>query len=575
MNNSQQETIQILLEKGFLLIQGKLYKQATQKIEEASRIDVQFVRQAVTQKFDLCYQSDDHEGVLALGKFLLEKDPQDFQLTTKIGNAYRKLSNSSKATEYYQNALQLNPSYELGQLNLAACCSQVDKYDLDIQQSVLQFKELSEALLPTYFNKPEPWDILKKKIGIRCRTRHLGQIQLLLKKQQQLLLANDQERATQLEIKIAALKKNFGKANFQEIRSFLEQMAKVYEANLTDKNNKALWGYVTFNLGLLTLKYGEPRAALSILNQLKLGQSKLDNLDLLLALAKNQGKEVEASIQILEMELQKKPNNRYLNVNLGLLYRNQNNPVKSIQYLLKTAELLERSEGIYCISKITAKASSYFSTSLWDKALKLYLEVTQEKDSVKSWSRIGQCYMELNQHEEAVDAFVQIKRFAEKSKQGRVQLKEAHNLYVEKAELFKGDAKYVEAIKFFEYALKLQRHPKTLRLAAEIYKKLKRKEQAEAYFRESQGLSQSQMEGRQKQRRRKLYEKGLACITAGKIGEAKSYLEEAFKIDETNKETFLLLIKVLKALKQPRAQQLTMTRWQQAMSRLQKRLEDD
>ena len=61
--------------------------------------------------------------------------------------------------------------------------------------------------------------------------------------------------------------------------------------------------------------------------------------------------------------------------------------------------------------------------------------------------------------------------------------------------------------------------------------------------------------------------KAKAKIKSGKLGVAQQCLEDAFLLDEGNKDTFLLYAGVLKALKQPRALQILITRWKGANER--------
>ncbi|MCP4297935.1 MAG: hypothetical protein GY786_20295 [Proteobacteria bacterium] len=560
-----------ILEEGFLLARGKLFKKAAEKLDEALKLDSQFSRQKILLELEDSLKQKDHESALTLGECIFKQGSEnDVSLAIKIGNSYRHLFHPDKAKHYYELVLRKDENNELALLNLAACLNNVQKYDLEIKEMVKPFDELEGFYFPDYFDKPARWLEVLKKVGSSCRARHLIRLQQMQHLHKDMILKGQSQKAEQLGKGLEKLKRNIGKPEYSELRAYLTQKISGFDNISVDKKQRTIWGFYTYNLALCALQNGDVQQASESLSNLRQHNSKLDNQDLLLGIMKAEGNGNKVAIEHFEQVLSKAPTNRYLNVNLGILNRKERNSLESVQYFIKTSELLQASDGIYSLQKILTKADTYYKAEIWPRALKLFLIVAKEKDIVKLSANIGHCYFSLEEYDKAMEAYLDIDRFAKDSKQGKGKLKEAGELFRDKAKLHAYAANHQKAVIFYEYALKLNQSPKLLEETSKSYERIKQPERVAELKKARDLLMIKNHENRQDKHKNYLIKKGKAKMKSGKLGIAQKCLEEAFSMDECDKSIFLLYATILKKLKQPRALRIIVSRFQNA-NELQKR----
>ncbi len=557
-----------ILEEGFLLIRGKLFKKAAEKLNEALNLDSQFSRQEILPELEESLKQKDYESTLTLGECIFNQGSEDdASLAIKIGNSYRHLFHPEKAKRYYELVLKKDENNELALLNLAACLNDVQKYDLEIKEMVKPFEEVEDFYFPDFSDKPVLWSEVLKKVGSSCRARQLVRLQQMQHLHKDMMLKGQNQKAEQLGNDLKKMKNNVGKPEYFDLKTYLKQKISGFDNTSLDKKKRAMSGFYTYNLALCALQNGDVQQASESLTNLRQQKSKLDNQDLLLGLLKARGKGNKAAIEYFEQILSKAPTNRYLNVNLGILHRKERNSLESIQYFIKTSELLQSSDGIFGLQRILTKADTYFKAEMWPKALKLFLAVAKEKDIVKLSANIGQCYFSLEKYDKAMDAYLDIERLAKDSKQGKGKLKEACERFRDKAKLHAYAANHQKAVIFYEYALKLNQSPKLLEETSESYERIKQPERVAELKKARDLLMMKNQENRQDKHKNYLIRKGKAKMKSGKLGVAQKCLEEAFSMDECDKAIFLLYATILKKLKQPRALRTAVTRFQNANER--------
>ena len=454
-------------------------------------------------------KDDNHEAIRAIGIALLKTRESDCELLNSIGNSARKLKDYKQANHFYRLALKHDNSYFKAFLNLSATLGQVEKYDYEVKESLKRFENVKNFFLPEFKN-----DLTFDK------NKNFEQICASLR---------------------LAIKENWKKQSITEGQLILQKDI--------------------FNLGLYALSQKKADLALENFHKLKKQKSKITYVDMLILLAESQKSETaDDVIEKLVILHKETPNDRYINGNLGLLYKKNGNTLLANKYFLICSSLLDKSEGFFSIAALARLADEKFQQTDYSKALPLYNKVSLELDEISIWEKIGDLNFMLNNNSEATKAFREIERLDPKSSIASYKLKKIYHSYVKKADELKKEAKFSQASVLLERALEIDRPPKLLENLANTLKRIKEFDKAEKLLDEARETKIKFKQREIENERSHLFNKGKDYMKNKDFTLAIEALESASRL-RMDKDIFMYLAHIYKGLKMTRALQSLLTRW--------------
>ncbi len=551
--------------KGLFLIRGKLYKQAIAEFTRALEENREVVAQKLLDTYSEYSKTDDDEAILSLGLVITKIKDDDCELFNALGNCARRLKNFPKANELYRKALRIDRSFSMAFYNLAASMGKVNKFDLEVKKSIDQFGDPDDCILPEYLNDPEIVNKFIRQINAR-REKQSEQIQTLIQKKEEKLKRQEVEGVKKLVHRIESEEKKLKEPIQPAVYAHLRQVIKKTWKQLSIEQSRMTLQGNRFNLGLYALSQKDSSLALECFNRLKKESSPVEHLDMMVGLCLHLEKRTEEATQCLLSLLNKDPNNRYLNVNLGIVYKKAGNRLLSYKYLIVGAFLLEQSDGLYSSAQISRRADEYYESKVYDKALKLYRLVASEKPNVHTLMKIGNILLQQDNLVEAIVAFREIQHIDPDSKHAELKLRGIHNKYFQQAEQFFQEKNYVKATDFYDKALELFKLPETLLKAADTYRRLKNAGQASELHNEYERVTK-QKKGEELEKKRQMHiEKGKAFMKRKDFNNAIVNFEEAFKM-KVDKDVFVFLAHIFKGLKQTRKLSELTRQWKGLMDR--------
>ena len=415
------------LKKGALLLKGKLYKQAVIELNLALELDIETTSIQLQAMFTDFVKVKELEASLSVGLLLIKLNSKDFELANRVGNIARKLHNYKQANNLYKQALRINKSFLKAYYNLAASMGKVDKFDFDVKKNIEQFANHDDYVLPGYQNNQK----------IVYKTMSLWEEK------------NEDSREDISEIR-------------EMIGNHLKQAIKENWKKHSITEGKTILQGDIFNMGLFALSYNDSETAIENFIKLVNQDCKIPYIEMVTALAKSGlGKGKQASEEMIAL-LGKNQFDRYINLNLGLLYKKQKNRLLSFKYLSIAASLLEKSEGQFSHANILKIADGHFENGNLKKALHLYNLVKLEIPDIHAMIRIGEINMLKNNFTEAAMVFKNILTIDANSQFAIQKLRDIHDHYVEKADELIKDKKAAQAIVLYERALSIERAPETI-----------------------------------------------------------------------------------------------------------------
>ncbi len=552
-------------DKGMFLIRGKLYKQATTELSTAARENPKEIIPKLIASFNELNQQLEDEAVQAIGHVLLEVKEKDFEFLNTLGNSARRLKNYQKANDLYRKSLRINKSFMPAFYNLAASLAKVDKYDMDIKSAVDQFYGNKEYILPNYINDPEIVDKIIDHIN-QEKDKHDDYIQSLLVEKERKLIIGEMEEVKELIHKIESEERISREPTYELVCKKLRQAIKTNWKHHSIEESKAILQENLFNLGLYALSHKDAKLASECFYKLKNEKCTIENLELLLALTQDLEGKHDIAIKQLVTLLGKNPNNRYLNVNLGLLYKKEGNQLLAYRYLVKGAALLEQSESLYSLSAISKRADEYYESEHFNHALNLYRIVVNEMPSIHAWMNIGKINLQKGEYIEAIMAFHEVQAIDKNYEPAENKLREIHKIYGKKASDCYKNREYYEASEYYKKALELYRTPEMLVRIAKVYEKLNNQTKANEVLSEVDEIKDTEKE-KEKEKQRLIYvEKGKALMKEKDFNGAIENFEKAFAI-KPDKDVFMFLAHIYKGLKQNRRLSMLMRQWRLLMER--------
>ncbi len=525
------------LAEGMKLMSEKFYNGAMIEFDKAMELDPEIVYPKLVEELSNAAASGDLQSALSIGLNLIKEKNEDFELANKLGNYARELGDYKQAEGLYKTALKVKRGYQKAFYNLAASQARVNIYDDAVPSAISKFEKVENYVLPEYLGEEKLIDTLTEKVGQEKKASVKEKLQELTVERDRMIEEGSAVEAKGIDLEIKKLKENADKVLPEEILSEFDKMA----AEDSENGNDHLYNKVLF-----AVKNKLANVALETIG--KLSVKDYETLGLLQAIALEQkGKREEAVSRMIKL-LGKNEFNRYNNVNLGLMYRRLNKTFLATKYLIKTAVLLEKSNGIYSMKELVKEADECYETGNLKKALNYYTIAVTEIPTPRIWDQIGTIYIERKKYDEAVEAFRRLKELDPNSEIGDSKLMEIHNYYVEKADVLMDERKFKPAADYLHKALGVLRLPDTLKKTASVYKQLNVPEKEKELLKEYQEILDAEKDKEQEEKRQVLILQGKQELGKKNYLKAIEIYESILRM-KVDRKVFLQLAALYKGLK--------------------------
>lgn len=529
-NNSKASKAETLLKKGFLLIKGKLYKQALIELKTALEQDHDLATKALKKNFTEYYTSFEYEASLSVGLVLLKSDPKNYELSNKVGNCARRLHNYKQANNLYKQALRANKNYAVAFLNLAASMGKVDRFNIEVKRLIEPFLTYKNFILPEYRGNEQV--VNKMMASWEAQPKELRDDQ------------SDLHEKIYIELK-SAIKDSIKNGDSISEKSALKQES-------------------MFNLGLFALHLGDYQQARENFINLNKLKCPFEYLHMLLAISYYLGGEKSKALEIFTELLGKDPSDRYLNINLGILYAKEKNRLLSYKYFSISGILLEKSNGHFSRSEILRQADQCFESGDYKKALPLYQLVVNEVPDLHAMDRMGQIHMKKDSYTDAIPVYQNILKLFPDSELAKKKLVDIHDHFFEKGDALYKDQKIAQSAVLYERALSVHRPAETLQKLSRVYGRLRQTEKANALKEEYDAIYQEEEDKKQARAHEEYVIKGKAYMKAKDFSKSIENFEAAFAIKK-DKDVFVFLAHLYKGLKMQKATNSLVQRWKQKL----------
>jgi len=550
------------LKKGAAKLDGKLYKQAMIEFQYAFKLDAKTSYHTLKKDFNHYIEILEYEAALTIGLIIINIKKDDYELVNLVGNCARRQKNYKQANNLYRYALKIKKNFAPAFFNLAASMGKVNKYDLDIKKSLDIFSKIKDYILPEYtngsnFEENVIQDFLAQKASSKKKKILKFKEEINLKEQEQEI-----QEARVLSLELKQLEQADETPTENELRYYLKNSLFSNETSLS-KSELQEYLICIFNFGIYALNCKFSSLALNCFNKVKKGYNadeELKYLDMLTAIAMSVEGKTKEAIDFFIKGLGKEQYNRYFNINLGFMYKSVNNRLLSTKYLAIGAELLEKSDGLFRLSDIIRIAKENVERGNLKKALKLYKIAASEVDEVPLWEDISRIYIEMKRFDEAGQALNHILHINPESAFAKTKLKELHDHFCDKGEIFLAKSKFQASVSNYEKALRIMRLSDTIKKAASVYKVMKNNIKVESLTKEYEELLRIEREGETEKQRLQHIKNGKLALRKKQYKSAIEQLELAFRL-KLDKDVFVLLASIYKSLKKKEDMQDLLLRW--------------
>lgn len=533
-----------LVKKGINLLQGNLQHKALFQFQQAIEIDPDIVGEMLYAEFEKSHKRGDDELSLSIGRIVLKIRVNDFELANKLGNCARKLKKYKEANEYYRQAFRINRNYEIAFYNLAASMGRIPRFNNDVKELVDQFSHINAYVLPHY------------KLN-----------------QQYLELIIQEIKSEQSKAVAGIVRQDSNTPSYTEICDYIRKQIKAVAAKDPSANKQKEFESQVFNLGLFALSRKDCKLALKCFLQLKKRNCQLEYLDLVIILAMDLESPSKKLVEEMMLLLAKDKTNRYLNVNLGIMFRKQGKRILAYKYLATTALLLEKSGGIYCRMELVRMADQEMELGNLKKALRIYQLVNSEIENIQVKSNIGQILLYQSRYSEALPIFQEILAIDPAFPVAKQKLMEIHDYFLEKGEELVEIKKYTTALPYFEQALTAARLPETVKKMADLYRQMMDTEKAETLYNEYKATIQKSENTEGEETRLAYIQQGKELLLKKEYQQATELFEKAFLL-KVDKDVFVFLAHIYKVQKRTKDLQNLMMRWKEKINQEGIRFED-
>ena len=523
---------------GMKHLEGKFFNRAMMEFKKAMDLAHEEVYPRLMQELDNTSNSGQLEAALAIGLNLLKENQQDYELANKLGNFAREMENFNQAESLYKMALRVNKNFEKAFYNLAACAARIPIYDDQVKSSISIFDKVDDYVLPDSIGEdPAPPAKLLAKLeegNTKLRETKIAEFTAQIAAQEE--LGNNVE-ASHLKMEMDHFLAEPQKVGPKQV---VEEFMRLIEAEPEKASQHR------YNLGLYALINHLPNMAQDAFGALSAGE--FDLLELLQAIALDQGGHLDEAIDKVNRILGANEFNRYSNVNLGLMFKKGGKRFLATKYLVKTAALLEKSGGLYSMRELVKIAYASIEEGNLKKAQNFLAIAVTEIHDPALWLKLGEVLVELKKYDEATEALRQVLKMDPENQQAPVKLKEIHDYYAEKGLSLQGERKFKAAAEYLHKALTVLRLPETLKAAATVFKELHNYDKADELILELHEIEQKEKERLVEVERQNKIGEAKAAMQKRNFRAAAELLESALRM-KVDKNVFLQLSAIYKALK--------------------------
>jgi len=538
---SKEEKIRVKVDEyiaeGLNHLSQKFYNGAMIEFDKAMELNPQSVYPRLVDELSNAASSGDLQSALAIGLNLIKENNEDYELANKLGNYARETGDYKQANGLYKAALKVNKGYEMAFYNLAASQAKVDIYDEAIKSALEQFDSVEGFILPDYITEEDLLEKYSQLAAENKKEEYSEKIQDLTIEREEKLEEGNAIEAKGFDLQIKKL--NDGMETVLP-----EDIIKEFKRDIEEDADRSK--IHKYNLAIYALHNNIPDLAIEILNDLTVAE--FDTLDLLKAVSMEAKGHREDAIRKLVQLLGQNEFNRYNNVNLGLLYRKSKKQFLATKYLIKTAALLNKSNGIYSMKELIKEADENFTTGRYKKALNYYLIAASEIPTVEIWNNLGEIYVELKKYDEAVDAYRSMQKLDPKSKGADSKLREIHNYYLDRGEVLFEDRKFKPAADYYHKALGVLRLPETIKRTADVYKQLNNTEREKELLEEWQMIVDQEKAKEQEIHRQKLIKQAKTFMAKKNYIKAVDMFEAVLRM-KVDQKIFVQLAALYRGLK--------------------------
>ena len=548
-----------LIKKGIALLDGKLYKQAMIEFQNAFESEPTYAAQRLDKEFQEAQGISDFEAALSIGLVLIKIKDTDYELANTLGNCARRQKNYKQANNLYRHALKINKNFATAFYNLAASMGRVEKFDNEIRESLHVFQKISNYIFPEYVGNPNIVNEIKAQLienNKQLRADQMAEMEQVIDEKE---AAGEIHEADKLRFQFQRLQKKGEDPTHDQYCEYFKSLIHDLEQTQTEDDNEAYLDTI-YNFGIYALTQKDADTALESFKKLQVNTNRYKYLNMFIAIAKTYHNNVKEALDIFIEGLGSEQNNRFFNVNLGLMYRKAGNRLLATKYLAIGAALLEKSDGLYHLSDLVRIADENLESGNLKKALKLYKIVVEETQDPNIWSSIGEIYINQEKYEDAIASYRKILEIDPKSKHADLQLTEIHNIYKIKAESFFRESKFKASATFYERALKVVRDIDTIKDTIAVYRLLKDHQKVEELTNELEELHIKAKEFENEKRRLEHIRTGKLSLKRKDYKLAVESFENAFRM-KLDKDVFVYLATIYKAMGRNQEMQHLLERW--------------
>ena len=552
---------QFIVRKGLSFLEDNFQHKAMYEFQKALELDKETVAEYLTSQLELNLKENSYESALSIGVIVIKINKNDYELANKLGNCARKLNRYKQANNLYRQALRLNRKFSNALYNLAASMGRIPYYDNDVKLLVDRFDKITDFVLPGYLISPDFIENTKNRITREKNAEPEKQSQTEPAAKQILSKVEDETLPAR---KVENGIHSSGEPKYSEVCESIRHLIKQASTDLSIESKIVEFEAYVFNLGLYALSKKDPGLAQKCFLQLKNRKSKFEHLDMLITLAiyiENPDNNVMDHMMRL---LAKDKTNRYINVNIGLLYRKRKNSLLSYKYLAIGALLLDKSNNIYCRTELMETADKEIEIGNLKKAFEIYKMLDSEIKNIHVKENIGQIHIYQNQYSDAIPFYKKILKMDPEYETAIQKLEEIHNHFTEKAEESFSVRKFANSVKLYEKALKACRIPETIKKTATVYHQLMDVKAEKTLMEEYRELRRQQ-KGKEKEQSRQSYiKKGKEYLLKKEYNKAFDSFDKALSM-KVDKDVFVYLAHILKAQKRTAELKLLMERWKRML----------